>query len=164
MRTTLPHDKIIKMYAKGKSTRQVADKLGLKKNSVLWYLRSKGLLRKNIGYEIEQKVGDWLIKKGLTIERQRGDAPYDIKCAGRRVDVKGAHIGKTGYYHFRVQYHQSIHKKTSYDLDELLLVFQDEPNLPMYILPFSEIENNLRGFAVNLVSPKYPMTFLGFLD
>lgn len=155
---------IIKLHTKSNlSTYRIAKMFNMKANSIIVLLRNKGLLRKNIGWETENAVIDWFQTKGMNPICQRGDAPFDILLAGKRIDIKGGHEASNGRYHFGWQYTKTIHKKTSEDLDQLLLVFLDEDKRPMYLVNFSDIEH-LVSLNIRFRSPKYPMTFLGCLD
>lgn len=153
----------IELYTNGLSTYEVAKITGLRPSTIRSNIRRYGLMRTRWELETEEEVAKWFESLDSTVERQPGDAPFDMKVYGRRIDVKTAHKNIDGRYTFKLKYGQSLHKKTIEDLDALLLVFMDIAKKPMFLVEFEDVQH-LSGLALKLESPKYPMQFLGYLD
>ena len=106
---------IIRLHIKeNKSTRVIAELLGMSKNSVLGVLRYQKKLKQAPGIKEEKKVLKWFKKNGHEVIRQKGNAPFDAFIDGERVDVKSSSLGfsskrrKPKRYFFEVQHKLSV--------------------------------------------------------
>ncbi len=158
-------NEIIRLHTKeGWSTAKIARELNMKKNTIIWLLRNHKVLRKNMGYDTEMRVGEWLDSRGVFAIHQKGDAPYDYLIGKKRVDVKMSHKNKDGVFRFEIFHQTSLHRKTSSDVDSLFLVFHDDLESPIYELAFSEVEHLPRGLTIrNVNHTKYPLQLIGYL-
>ena len=163
----LDYKKIRELCEKGLSTYQIADKLGYKQNSVLVALRSIGKARKNMGWEIENKVVDWLVAQGKRITHRRGDAPYDILLEGERIDVKSVIDQKGDNMKFQLQCCKG--KKALKDLhdtvDWFYLVFANDPKMPVYALNSLDVGQYQQTFSIRRdMKTGYNLTHIGNLE
>ena len=153
----------------GASVYESAELLGRKPNSVIHNLRRHKVLRRALGRDIEEEVAQWFEKQGLTVARQRGDAPFDILAGSERIDVKSANLSQNGNYpryYFQLQdlSNRSTLKKFTLHLDSFLLVFLSEDNAPMYTLnPDDVLSKASISIPKNISNSKYPLQFIGYL-
>ncbi len=156
--------KIIEMHEKkGLSCSGIAEKLGKKRNTVLQLLRYHKRLRKNMGFEIEKQVFEWLKRKSHNVESQPGDSYWDITADGVKLDVKSARVSKNGRYYFAINHKQT---KNHIKPDYFLFVFKDVKNKPMYLLSSDQVDvkSNLNVPKDPFDSRKYKFEFLGYLN
>lgn len=151
----------------GLSTYQLAEKYGVKQDTVKHSLYARGVVRKALGHGVENEVCRWLKEKGVNVEHQKGDAPFDMLCDGVRIDVKSAHLGmSSGYsrYHFAIVHESSKGKNYRDKVDYFYLVFLDKENRPIYKLATSSVFVQ-RGLSIHdSLNTKYPIELVGYLD
>jgi len=123
------------------STYEIGELLGVLPNTVICNLRYHGKLRKAQGRDIEEQVAKFFEDKhGYKVERQRGDARFDLLVNNMvRVEVKSSHLCKNGRYVFDLQHHKSSRKNYQNETDIVVFVFLDEPGRPMYTLHASDV-------------------------
>lgn len=148
----------------GLSVYQLAKVYGVPRVNINATLRSRGVLRRTLGYDVENEVYEWLKKKGMNLERQRGDAPFDILCDGMRVDVKSAHLSLGGRYYFAIVHEANKGKNYRDAIDYFYLVFLDKQNRPIYRLETTSVFVR-RGLSIgDSMNTKYPIELIGHLD
>lgn len=158
---TYKTQKMINLHLLGYSTRRIAELFGMKKNTVLSVLKYHRVLRKNLGYDIERAVERWMKHAGHNVERMPGDAPYDLLIDGVKTDVKSA-VRSRGSFKFELQHKETIKRKTSRDVDALILVFK-EKSYSMYGVVFKEVQHLDSMCMVDPENTKYNLFYLGDL-
>ena len=155
---------------KGMSTAQIALLLGLKKNSVLQALRYRGVLRKALGVDIEEKVAQWYERRGMVVKRQRGDNPFDLMISGERYDVKSAHktvTDKYGNNAYKIQLQSRKTRKSDKDfskhIDWFLFVFLDDDS-SMCKIRSTDINVKYTLSVSDIKKTHLPLQFVGNLE
>jgi hypothetical protein len=150
---------------KNLSTSQIANKLGMKKNTIIQNLRYHKKLKQSLGRDIEEKIAQWFEKNHIKIIRQKGDCSFDLLIFNQRINVKSAHFQKNEHqYKFAVVYKNTKYVDYHKEVDYFILVFLDEPGIPFYSLKSSEV-NVTSGITIhNLFNTKYPLQFVGYLE
>ena len=167
--------KQIKLYNQGFSMSEVAKLTNDTKNRVkakFFYYNSKNLLitNKPLGKDTEEKVAQWFEDKDWYVERQKGDAPFDLLINKQRFDVKSAHKTfsdrHSPCYKFQLQdkTERKLDKNFEASLDWFLFVFLDEDGWPMYRLRPTDINIKYTLSITDIKNSKYPLQFLGYLE
>ena len=156
----------IQLHKRGFSTMKIAKKLGIPKNNIICNLRNHGILRKAPGRDTEEQVAKWFEKQGIKVERQRGDAPFDLLMMQEKYDVKSANIGKDHRYTFQI-YDKSNHKgeKDLSQIDIFLLVLLSLDGKPMYKLKSCDLTAKYSlHIPEDIKKSKYNLQFIGYLE
>jgi hypothetical protein len=157
----------IKLYKKGFSSRQIAKLLHLSSSVVRANMTRYGINRQAFGRNTEEKVAQWIEKKGLIVKRQPGDSFFDLLVGKDKIDVKSAHLSFDKYrnnYYYKFQLQDRTSRLSDKDLsliDWFYLVFL-ETNAIFRINPTDLNCRYTLSIAENLHS-KYPLQFLGYL-
>jgi len=162
------HDKtkrMIALHESGYSSREIANILFMKKNSVVVLLRHHKNLRRSPGLDIEDKIGEFMLAKNNKVEHMRGDWYYDFLINGKKTDVKSSKLHKNNAYTFQMQSLNKTGKlKNLHKVDQYILVMTDD--MSIYLLKSTDIKNpylqnlSLRSHRLD----KYPIEFLGCLS
>lgn len=149
----------------GLSTYQIADILKAKPDTIRHSLWSRGMIKRSLGKDIEEKVALWLEDKGNIVIRQKGDAPFDLLVNDKKVDVKSAHRSTDRKYSFQLQCGKN--RKELKDLgkhvDWFYLTFLDEARVPVYKIQAFLLEAK-QTLHVSGPACKYPLVFVGYLE
>lgn len=150
------------------STAEIAELTGRKKNTVICGLRKRGVLRRSLGRDIEDRVAGWLRKQGKIVIQQRGDAPFDLLVDGWRIDVKSSHISTEKYprYSFELQdlSNRKSFKNYSKSFDWFYLVLLDEKDIPIYRLKSDNTQNKQVFSIYPFKMTKYPIELVRYLE
>ena len=154
--------KIINLHTKlRKSTKEIAEILGMKKNSIIALLRYHNKLKPALGIYEEKKVLQWFREQGHEVIRQRGDAQFDAFIDGEMVDVKTSCLRNypkiAPYYSFHIQYSQS---KSHGNPDWYCLLMKDTQE--MYKLTADQVSVTTVKIPVSL-NNKYKLEYIGEL-
>lgn len=163
--------KCIELHQQGFSTYKIAEELGIKQNSVYVRLKYWGVAREALGINIEKEVAVWFKEKGFDVERQRGDAPFDLKINGLNYDVKSAKLSinnnKSRAKCFRfllADKRSSGHLKdfVKLGIDYFLLVFKVD-KFPMYLIRSEDLKGKQGLNIKSSIESKYNLVFVGNL-
>lgn len=152
------------MHLNGKSTREIADELKMKKNTVIKILKYHKLLKQASGVEFEELVARFFENNGSVVERQRGDMYFDLLIDGKKVDVKSAILNKKeNRSHFEIK-HRKSKGFNARKIDYYILVFKSLKNMPAYKLYANEVFHK----SISLGNPKesnskYNLYYIGLL-
>lgn len=166
----LNHDLIMKKYKNGESSYKIASDLGYQSASVRLFLKSRNLLRRTLGRDLEDQVVDYLKKKGHKVVHQKGDASFDALVDGKRIDIKYSskgieHKGKPQLsYVFDIKHKDSFYTDYHRDIDEFYLVFKDEIGCPIYSLPTKDVFVKMTLRINNIKNTKNPLKLIGYLE
>lgn len=160
-----------KLYLGGLSSYQIGRKFNVKSDYIRTYLYRKGLLRKALGRDIEEKVAKWFEKQSIKVSRQKGTHPYDLMVGKERIDVKSAHLSCVNrvynYYGYSFQLQDLTERRSEKnfeeELDWFILVFLDEDGVPMYKVKPSDITAK-RNLKIYFGKSKLPLKFIGNLN
>jgi len=150
------------LYSQGLSTYQVADKLGIKADTVKHNLWQSGKIRKALGTDIEVEVAAWLSNSCKALLRLPGDHPYDLLVDGQRIDVKSSKINASGGYSFEIT-HKNAKPKIIYNhMDWLYLVFITKTAKLIYKAdPRIFTGRRVVYFKADISQSIYPLQYLG---
>ena len=153
---------IIKLHTiNNLSTRQIAKKMGYKNyNSVIRLLKYHKVLKKSLGYDEEIKVFNWLKKQGLKVQRQRGDAYFDLLLNKEKIDVKSSNLNKDKRYSFQIRNDYSLNKNLNL-IDWFYLLFDREI---LYKVKPSELIARRNLHISNPDKSKYNLIYVGNLS
>ena len=143
---------IIKEHLGGKSTSEIAKKYNMLKNSVIVSLRHHGVCRRALGRDIEDLVFEHLKNKGMKVKHMVGDCPFDILLESRlKIDVKSANISNNNRYYFSLHtVHNGIQKDLYENIDIFYLVIKDDPLMPIYCMPVTEVSRYQTTYSTSL--------------